>query len=349
VSLAAKIVAAAVVPVALYAATATWSAGTLAGMARESRRAAARAVPATRQLADARESLATVARVHGRWLVLGDASYERLWATRIAELDGRLRRLAAGADVAERRRLAKAVRAVDRHRAIASGTSGLRPLSPDERSHARDAVARARRALDEVGLAIEASAGAAAGRSADLERVAMVAVAGAPAALFVALLAAVPLARRLVAGLRRLAAASTRLERGEPGDALALRGRDELARLGTAFDAMAERVRERDRLTDQVLARIGQELGEPLTTIRDAARALAHGHAGPVNFPQSRIVAILENATEQLVGRVGRMAGRPCELPEPAVDPARIEALPIAFELSPTRLVRRAGAGEDVA
>jgi signal transduction histidine kinase len=89
------------------------------------------------------------------------------------------------------------------------------------------------------------------------------------------------LARRLTRPIGELALATQRVARGESGVAVPIRGEDELADLGRAFNDMSAelaRVRESQR---HFLESVSHELKTPLTSIRGYAEALEEGAVSP--------------------------------------------------------------------
>src|SRR5262249_44439405 len=103
------------------------------------------------------------ARLHRRWNVLRDPEYEQLWATRMGQIEDRLRAISEMLEGdAAQRPVVKASRTFARYRALASterdGSVALRPLPPDGVQDALRENARARRALRSVEQAFEATA-----------------------------------------------------------------------------------------------------------------------------------------------------------------------------------------------
>ena len=91
------------------------------------------------------------------------------------------------------------------------------------------------------------------------------------------------LARRLTQPIGELGQATRRLASGEAGVTVPVRGEDELAALGAAFNAMArelERARESQRT---FLESVSHELKTPLTSIRGYAEAVGDGAVPPLD------------------------------------------------------------------
>jgi signal transduction histidine kinase len=149
------------------------------------------------------------------------------------------------------------------------------------------------------------------------------------------------LARRLTRPIGELGDATRRLASGESGVAVPVRGQDELADLGTAFNAMsAELARARDS-QQRFLESVSHELKTPLTSIRGYAEAVDEGAVSPAEG--SRVIAAEANRLERLVAdlldlarlrRAGFSVARgPLDLAA-LVEQATARHLPRARELS---------------
>ncbi|WP_022928814.1 HAMP domain-containing sensor histidine kinase [Patulibacter americanus] len=131
---------------------------------------------------------------------------------------------------------------------------------------------------------------------------------GALAALALSLLTVQVVARGTTAPLRALAAAADRVAGGEHGVRVRVRGRDEVAQLGHAFNRMAAELEETDRIRRDLVADAAHELRTPLGALR----------------------AVLENAVDgvapadpgALLGQVRRLG----DLTDQLLDLSRLEA-----------------------
>jgi two-component system sensor histidine kinase MtrB len=112
--------------------------------------------------------------------------------------------------------------------------------------------------------------------------------------LLVALLALITglVARQVVAPVRAAALTAERLAAGRLDERLRVRGEDEIARLGTTFNSMAEALQNQisqledlSRVQHRFVSDVSHELRTPLTTVRMAADVLYDGRedfrAGP--------------------------------------------------------------------
>ncbi|MGI8594930.1 MAG: sensor histidine kinase [Solirubrobacteraceae bacterium] len=89
------------------------------------------------------------------------------------------------------------------------------------------------------------------------------------------------LARRLTRPLRDLAEATELVAAGQAGVRVPVDGRDELARLGSSFNAMADQLGAARATEREFLMSVSHELKTPLTAIRGYAEGLADGAVDP--------------------------------------------------------------------
>lgn len=129
-------------------------------------------------------------------------------------------------------------------------------------------------------------------------------------ALAVALIQALTISRPLA----RLTRAARRIAAGERGVALRLGGRDEIASLARAFDAMARELDARLGSISALAADVSHEFKTPIASIRGAAELLRDGAADDPRARERFLANILDDAE-----RLGRLTTRLLEL-------SRIEA-----------------------
>jgi signal transduction histidine kinase len=101
--------------------------------------------------------------------------------------------------------------------------------------------------------------------------------------------------------------ATSALATGSFREPVKVEGRDEVAALGLAFNRMAERLQEIDRLKETFLAAVSHELRSPLTSIREAGHLLHDGVPGGLNPKQARLVAIIEKGADRLLRLVNQI------------------------------------------
>jgi two-component system sensor histidine kinase MtrB len=116
------------------------------------------------------------------------------------------------------------------------------------------------------------------------------------------------LTRQVLTPVRLAAEAADRLAAGRLSERLAVRGEDELARLGRAFNSMAaglqrqiRELSELSRLQQRFTSDVSHELRTPLTTVRMAADVL---HGARADFPPA-----VARSAELLQGELNRFEG----------------------------------------
>ncbi|RJG50459.1 ATP-binding protein [Motilimonas pumila] len=95
--------------------------------------------------------------------------------------------------------------------------------------------------------------------------------------LGIVLLVAIPLSWHLVRPLKRLAAATNELKRGNYHVELDTKGRDELARLARDFQDMATSLEQNDSSRKQWLSDVSHELRTPLSIVKGEIEAMMDG------------------------------------------------------------------------
>jgi signal transduction histidine kinase len=149
------------------------------------------------------------------------------------------------------------------------------------------------------------------------------------------------LARRLTRPIGELSAATRRLAAGEADVAVPVRGEDELAELGSAFNDMSGQLARARQGQARFLESVSHELRTPLTSIRGYGEALEEGAIAPADA--ARVISTEAGRLERLVAdllelaRVGRadfaVKREPVDLAE-VVRHAVDRHLPQARELS---------------
>ena len=96
---------------------------------------------------------------------------------------------------------------------------------------------------------------------------------------------AVPLvfasARRILGPIGALTDAANRMQAGERHVRVDVKGTDELAELGRAFNGMAARLAETERLRKQLISDVAHELRSPVTNLRCMLESIQDGLAAP--------------------------------------------------------------------
>jgi signal transduction histidine kinase len=297
------------------------------------RRIVGQTLPALRHQAIASDSMAALVRLHARWRLLRDPSYETAWALRAVSLEESILALSAVARTpVEERLLYKAGRAFERYRDLASedvgGERRLRALAPSQVPLLRRAGERLTREINRLGVAIGEGARQEQTRAAALEdRTWRIVMLGLPLSGALALALSFLIALGVTRVLRRLVAASALLAQGSLKEPVVVRRSDEIGQLARAFNTMAVRLGELDRMKEQVYSYLAHELRTPLTSIREATHLLADRVAGPLQPRQERLVTIITGSAERLLRLVNRI-----------LEMSRLRAGLQPFERRPVRL-----------
>jgi signal transduction histidine kinase len=146
------------------------------------------------------------------------------------------------------------------------------------------------------------------------------------AALLVAMLLVVLVGRSLTRPLTQLASAAEDVAAGNYSRRVGIRGEDEIGKLGSAFDRMAEAVERARKVQRDFLANLSHELKTPLTGLIGFSQALVDGSLKTV-AERSRAATIVHEESE----RVLRMA-------QELLDLARVEAGSISMAIGPVDL-----------
>ena len=267
-----------------------------------------------------REATIKVHRLEMRNLVFADTEYgaaAEAERTRIADSLGRLRTMLQSDD--EHARLEEAIRGFAEYRTVVERARQLR--KGNARKQADALLARKGGALIErvdVALAglskatqdaldrtqLEATAALGHVRSV-VDALRARTLTAVPIVLLTALLAAVAgtaiISIRMTRSLRRLSEATTAVAEGQFREPLAIDSKDEIGALAQSFNTMAERLREIDEMKEQFYATMSHELRSPVMSMREAARLIHEGAAGPITEKQERLLAIIDRGGDRLL------------------------------------------------
>jgi signal transduction histidine kinase len=147
-------------------------------------------------------------------------------------------------------------------------------------------------------------------------------VAGAIAAI-IALGLARFLARGLTQPLRDMAEAARRMARGDYGQKVLVRSRDETGQLADAFNRMAGEMEGLERLRRELVANVSHELKTPISALRAHLENLLDG---------------VENPNPQLLETMVQQSERLSRLVDQLLDLSRLESGAAPLELEPVRL-----------
>ncbi|MDB5215209.1 MAG: Osmosensitive channel histidine kinase KdpD [Myxococcaceae bacterium] len=101
--------------------------------------------------------------------------------------------------------------------------------------------------------------------------------------------------------ISRLAAAATRIGKGDFATIPSVSGPREVEELWLDLERARGRLQELDQLKQSFLASVSHEMRSPLTTVREALSLLADGTCGTMNAQQARVVALALRACEREV------------------------------------------------
>ena len=269
-------------------------------------------VPALRLETGLRESMLALVRLETRYAILRDATYENLWNARAARVSqdlDRLRGLLLSRE--ETKRHVKAVADFATYRRLVAqlgSPGGGRPPAPVSGPETRIAATRTARSLDRLQDATYAALERSELRARSLERRTWNAVVTAlPASVLLALFGVGLLAVRMTRSLHRLSVATTEVAEGSFAAPVEVESRDEIGTLAQAFNRMAERLREVDRMKEEVFSHISHELRTPLTSVREATTLLRDEVPGPLAPKQARLVDIIAANTERVLRLVNEI------------------------------------------
>lgn len=138
------------------------------------------------------------------------------------------------------------------------------------------------------------------------------------------------LARGMTRPLREMAAAAKAMARGEHGQQVTVTGRDEVAQLAEAFNAMSSELAETDRMRRDLVANVSHELRTPISAVRASLENVIDG---------------VEPADPETLRAMHAQVERLSDMVEQLLDLSRLEAEGAGLDLSEfpvQRLLERA-------
>jgi signal transduction histidine kinase len=313
--LAGKIFGVSALVILVLGATVAWSLLTVKRLVTVNQDLTTRAVPALRVQGALREAMHGLVRLEARALLLQDQDYADLWTERADRAARDLEGLAAQLEGAEAQAAHTRVRAafeayrgqVEEERRLV-GLGRVADALQIAEGPAREAAERTDAALVETTAATEAGLAAAQARARALEARTWRAVATALlAALALALAASALVAYRMARSLGRLSAASAALASGTWSGPLTVSGRDEISEVGRAFNQMAERLHEVERLKEEFFSHISHDLRNPLASIRLAAEGLQERARGAGDARQARFAYLIDASAARMLTLVNQI------------------------------------------
>jgi two-component system sensor histidine kinase GlrK len=174
------------------------------------------------------------------------------------------------------------------YRRLGNGGEGLAELQTTVTLTLERSIAMA----DEAARIVDAERSSFRMRAEELRERLMVGIAAALVTALILLL----LGRRLMARLlSRVERAVQALGEGQLDRKIALRGPDDLKRIGERLEWLRCRLRELEEQRTRVLRHVSHELKTPLAALREGSSLLSDQVAGPLTPQQSRIVGIMHS------------------------------------------------------
>ena len=139
----------------------------------------------------------------------------------------------------------------------------------------------------------------------------------------VGLLGVVYLAYSMIRPLKELMRGIRSISKDRSSEPLRIRSKDELGELATAFNEMADRLRQEERLRSDFISMLSHEIRTPLTSIRESVNMVGEEVMGPISERQRKFLEI-----------AGSEIGRICNLLNHLMQASRLEpgALKIQYE-----------------
>lgn len=139
----------------------------------------------------------------------------------------------------------------------------------------------------------------------------------------VGLIGVVYLAYSMIRPLKELMRGIRSIAKDKYGEPVRVHSKDELGELATAFNEMAERLRQEERLRSDFISMLSHEIRTPLTSIRESVNMVGEEVMGPITDRQRRFLEI-----------AGSEIGRICDLLNHLMQASRLEpgALKIQFK-----------------
>ena len=279
-------------------------------------------IPAVRIEVGLLESIGALRRVEGRYAILKDPDFLAVFQDRIRAAAGDLDRLEGLLTTpAEQELLREARTHLAEYRQLVVQRTIPAAATDHPATGLEDVLDRLYQASGAELRERQAALQTLAGRTRVLGAAALVSAAliGLGLAAFVVLRVARPLHR-----LRTATRAVADREFSEP---LSVSGPSEIRDLTQAFNRMAERLGEIDRLKDEFFTGISHDLRTPLAAIRWSADLLQTGSLGPLTPKQARLAETIQSSSRRLLTLVSQI-----------IEIGRVRAGRLKLDLHPTDL-----------
>jgi signal transduction histidine kinase len=313
--LASKLFIGSALVIVVLAGVSGWSVLAMSRLVEVNRDIAARSIPALQTVTAVREAVRGLVLLESRYLVMRDGAYAAVWneraETAAADLGGLHGVLASGDELNAHR---DAVQAFAAYRGEFERVRSLMTRGDVDRARrlsegpARAAADASDGSLDRLFVASEAALGRALAEARGLEaRTRTTVTVALVASLLLALGAAAVLSLGMTRSLRRLSAATAAVVDGSFREPLPAARGDEIGEVARAFNQMAARLHEVDCLKQEFFSHISHDLRNPLTGIHGATQVLASRMRGPLEPAQARMVAIIDESAQRMLGMVNQI------------------------------------------
>lgn len=140
----------------------------------------------------------------------------------------------------------------------------------------------------------------------------------------VGLLGVIYLAYSIIGPLKELMRGIRSISKDRSSDPLRIRSKDELGELAAAFNEMADRLRQEERLRSDFISMLSHEIRTPLTSIRESVNMVGEEVMGPITERQRKFLEI-----------AGSEIGRICDLLNHLMQASRLEPGALKLQREP--------------
>jgi signal transduction histidine kinase len=279
-------------------------------------------IPSVRLEVGLLEGVAALRRIEGRYTILKDPAFLGIFRDRARAADDDLDRLEALLGTAAERDFVAAARAsLTEYRQLVEEGLPLPPGQPHPAIELEDTLERLYRSSGAELRRRQAALETMAGRTRVLGITALV------AATLIGLGLGAFAVLRVARPLHRLRTATQEVAAREFSEPLTVAGPSEIRDLTGAFNRMAARLGEIDRLKDEFFTGISHDLRTPLAAIRWSADLLHSGSLGPLTPKQLRLAETIQSSSRRLLVLAGQI-----------VELGRLRAGRLHLDLRPTDL-----------
>jgi signal transduction histidine kinase len=279
-------------------------------------------IPAVRIEVGLLESLGALRRVEGRYAILNDPDFLAVFLDRIRTASSDLDRLDGLLTTPEERDLLQEARTfLTEYRQLVVQRAIPAAATEHPATGLEDVLDRLYQASGTELRRRQAALEALAGRSRVLGGAALV------SAVLIGLGLGAFVVLRVARPLHRLRTATRAVADREFSEPLSVSGPSEIRELTQAFNRMAERLGEIDRLKDEFFTGISHDLRTPLAAIRWSADLLQTGSLGPLTPKQARLADTIQSSSRRLLALVSQI-----------IELGRVRAGRLQLDLRPTDL-----------